>query len=82
MDQDTQDLIDRIANGEEKLLSRNEICKRLNVPLVTFDKWRRTPSKDKPCENRFPNPDLYIGGSPRWSMTSFKKWIETCLLKA
>lgn len=72
MDQDTQDLIDRIANGEEKLLSRNEICKRLNVPLVTFDKWRRTPSKDKPCENRFPNPDLNIVAGNLYRIDNFK----------
>lgn len=50
-----------------------EILKKANVKIsrTTFDRWRK--------EGSFPKPDYQFGGSCRWTMDTFKKWLAACV---
>lgn len=84
------DLVNQIAEGTAILLSAEDICTRLSVSRSTFDRWVKNGStqyiggrppkslfnKDDDSSISFPPPDIRIGNSPRWSIDTFKAWLQ------
>jgi hypothetical protein len=65
---EADDLVEQIANDTAELLTTDDICGRLSISRTTLERWRKA--------HQFPAPDIYIGRA-RWSMATFKKWLET-----
>lgn len=63
------ELVDRIADGTAELLTIDDVCARLSISRPTLERWRRN--------KQFPAADIQLGKSPRWSMDTFKTWLET-----
>jgi len=90
------DLVNQIAEGKANLLSADDICTRLSVSRSTFDRWVKNgtsipsvggipkrsifPRNDEDSGITFPQPDIKIGNSPRWSIETFKKWLSKNLI--
>lgn len=62
-EQRTKKQIDDIVNGDETLLSIQDIIQRLSL---TEDEWHRLD---------FPQPDFRIQGNPRWTRSTFRNWL-------
>lgn len=50
------------------MVTSADICTQFQVSKRTLQKWRR--------EGKFPEPDLVIGTTVRWLVTTVEDWIE------
>ena len=74
------DLVTKIAQGETELLSAEVIIKRLSISRSTFNRWVAQSDPEKASDSKdaisFPLPDVRIGNSPRWTLETFKEWLQ------
>lgn len=68
-------LAERIAHGRTTMLDTNKICERLGVSRTTFERWQRAEASGSSRATRFPKPDIYIAGHPRWELTTLTQWL-------
>lgn len=83
LNDEQEDLIHRIAIGESELLNMSAICKLLKISRSTLERLIKLDNSNKPDSQTvpFPKPDLKFGKSPRWTMDTFKKWLQASLDK-
>lgn len=81
-----------ILRGEVELLGVEEIVSKLGVSRNTFERWVRNGRiAGSSMTNNFqdihanltegniifPQPDIYIGKSPRWDLKTVAKWLSS-----
>ncbi len=64
-------IIDLVFKDEIILLKTKTVMERLNISRSTIMRWLKNNSYG------FPQPDLYVAGSARWSDYTLEKWLET-----
>ena len=68
-------LTDKVALGEDELITIDIICKRLSVSRSTLGRWIRNTQENK-SGLRFPAPYMTLGRSPRWKLATLVAWLE------
>ena len=59
---------DQTPRDDLAMLTSADICERFQVSKRTLQKWRK--------ESKFPQPDLVIGTTVRWLVTTVETWVE------
>ena len=63
--------------SKNDLLTIEDICKKLSISKSTLDRLRGISKKNEILMMYdFPEPLLYIGKSPRWSVQQINSWIQ------
>lgn len=71
-DLDISDIINLVAEGKMKLLSKSDLTKLLSVSRTTIERWMEEGSKVN-----LPRPDFKIGGKSRWSEYVIHRWLRS-----
>ena len=59
---------DRTHRDDLAMVTSADICTHFQVTKRTLQKWRK--------EGKFPEPDLVIGTTVRWLVTTVEDWVE------
>lgn len=63
--------------SKNDLLTIKNICRKLSISKSTLDRLRGISKKNEiSMLFDFPEPPLYIGKSPRWSVQQINFWIQ------
>jgi len=63
--------------SKNDLLTIEDICRKLSISKSTLDRLRGISKKNEVLMmHNFPEPLLYIGKSPRWSVQQINFWIQ------
>lgn len=69
--------MDNFDISKDQLLTVDDICIKLSISRSTLDRLRGVGTKSETLKNfDFPEPLLYIGKSPRWSVQQINFWIQ------
>lgn len=76
-------LASAIVDGKVELLGVDEIVERLGVSRSTLERWVRNGKAaaavsfvDRISSRLgFPEPDIYIGNSPKWTKQTVVTWL-------
>lgn len=78
-----RNLASAIVDGKVELLGVDEIVDRLGVSRSTLERWVRNGKAaaamsliDRMAsKGQFPEPDIYIGSSPKWTKDTVVNWL-------
>jgi len=79
-------LASAIVDGKVELLGVDEIVERLGVSRSTLERWVRNGKASAGAAGvsfvdrvssrlGFPEPDIYIGNSPKWTKDTVVTWL-------